>query len=164
MKAENKSIQVVIETPKGSVEKYAYKKKTGFFQLKKILPTGMVFPYDFGFIPHTKGQDGDPLDIIVISEFHSFPGIMIECRLVGGFKARQGKTKSKLVKNDRFIAIPLASAIFKDLTDWKNIPETIIKALEDFFINYNKEEGKIFKTTGYLSAAKAFKKIKRQTL
>jgi inorganic pyrophosphatase len=158
------SIRVIIETPKGSTEKYAYEKDTGFFLLKKILPAGMVFPYDFGFIPGTHGQDGDPLDIIVLSEFHSFPGVVIECRLVGGFKAKQGKENKNKEENDRFLAIPVASAIFQHLTDWKKVPPSIVKELEDFFVNYNKAEHKVFKTKGYLTADAAWRKIKKQMI
>src|SRR5882724_761988 len=83
------SIDVVIETPKGSAQKYDYDPSTHFFKLKKILPSGMMFPYDFGFIPGTRGEDGDPLDIIVISEFQSFPGCKMKCRVIGGIKAEQ---------------------------------------------------------------------------
>lgn len=68
------SIEIVVETPKGSAQKYDYDPKSRFFKMSKILPSGMVFPYDFGFVPDTKGEDGDPLDMIVISEFNSFPG------------------------------------------------------------------------------------------
>ncbi|HMG83849.1 MAG TPA: inorganic diphosphatase [Ferruginibacter sp.] len=93
-----KIINVVIETPKGSAQKYDYDKKTGFFKLEKILPAGMVFPYDFGFIPDTKGEDGDPLDVLVFSEFCSFPGCMIECRLIGGIKAEQSKEADSKIK------------------------------------------------------------------
>src|ERR1700760_5120369 len=104
------SVEVVIETPKGSSQKYDYVPNTPFFKLKKILPSGTVFPYDFGFIPDTKGEDGDPLDIIVISEFNSFPGIMIKCRIIGGIKAEQStKDAKKMIRNDRFIAIPKCS-------------------------------------------------------
>ena len=61
-------MKVVIETPKGSAQKYDYDFNDHFFDLKKILPAGMMFPYDFGFIPGTKGMDGDPLDVILISK------------------------------------------------------------------------------------------------
>src|ERR1700743_668040 len=97
------SIDVVIETPKGSVQKYDYDDKTHFFKMSKILPSGMVFPYDFGFIPDTKGEDGDPLDVIVISEFNSFPGVMIKCRVIGGIKAKQSEEDGKMIRNDRFL-------------------------------------------------------------
>jgi inorganic pyrophosphatase len=67
--ASSKTIRVVVETPKGSTEKYAYDKKTGFFELKKILPSGMIFPFDFGFIPDTKGDDGDHLIFLSCPNF-----------------------------------------------------------------------------------------------
>jgi len=160
----NEIFRVVIETPKGSAEKYAYEEDTGFFLMKKILPAGMVFPYDFGFIPGTRGGDGDPLDILILSEFHSFPGVAMDCRIVGGFGARQGKTKAGMEENDRFIAIPSVSTTFGQIRDWNKIPPIIVKELENFFVNYNKEEQKDFKVKGYLTAAQAIRKIKKRTL
>src|SRR3954468_1566922 len=106
-----KPIDIVIETPRGSAQKYDYDPKSGFFRLKKILPAGMAFPYDFGFIPNTKGEDGDPLDAIVISEFKSFTGCLLECRIVGCIQAEQTE-KKQTVRNDRFLAIPLVSPTF----------------------------------------------------
>jgi inorganic pyrophosphatase len=93
MKAE--LLTVVVETPKGSTEKYNYDQEQHFLKLKKILPAGMVFPYDFGFIPNTKGEDGDPLDIIIISEFKSFPGCRMDCRIAGAILAEQDEKKEK---------------------------------------------------------------------
>ncbi len=141
-------VDVVIETPKGSAQKYDYDPASHFFKLKKILPSGMVFPYDFGFIPDTKGEDGDPLDVIVISEFCSFPGIMIKCRIIGGIKAEQSeeKGKKKLIRNDRFLAIPKCSNIFEKIRTISDLPDNILNELEQFFINYNRIEGKEFKT------------------
>lgn len=156
---ESALLKVVIETPKGSCEKFAYDKRSGFFMLKKILPPGMVFPYDFGFIPDTRGKDGDPLDILVLSEFHSFPGCMMECRLLGGIKARQGHDSKDMIRNDRYIAIPRESKSYNDIAHIDHLPAPMIRSLEDFFINYNKEEGKLFKPLGYVSSGKAWKQI-----
>lgn len=64
---------VVIETPKGSRNKYAYDPKEHIFELKKVLPAGMAFPYDFGFVPSTRGGDGDPLDVLVLMDEPAFP-------------------------------------------------------------------------------------------
>src|SRR5215831_16272445 len=97
-----KAIDIIIETPKRSSEKYAFDKKSGHFKLNKILPTGMMFPFDFGFIPDTKGGDGDPLDALVFSEFKSFPGCMLECRPIGAIIAEEISKKEK-VRNDRFL-------------------------------------------------------------
>src|ERR1700744_5760638 len=140
-------VDVVIETPKGSAQKYDYVPDTPFFKLSKILPSGMVFPYDFGFIPKTKGEDGDPLDVIVISEFNSFPGVIIKCRVIGGITAEQSEEKGskKMIRNDRFLAIPKCSNIFQDVEKMADLPKQITDNLEDFFIDYNKLEGKKFK-------------------
>jgi len=154
-------VNVVIETPKGSAQKYDYDEKSHFFKLKKILPSGMVFPYDFGFIPDTKGEDGDPLDVIVISEFNSFPGCMMKCRIIGGLMAEQSKEKGKkqLIRNDRFVAIPDCSNIFEKVKNLSDLPEEITSQLEDFFINYNKIEGKEFKALKKMEAKEAKKCI-----
>src|SRR5882762_8155402 len=155
-------VDVVIETPKGSAQKYNYDEKTHFFKLKKILPSGMVFPYDFGFIPDTKGEDGDPLDVIVISEFCSFPGCMIKCRIIGGIMAEQSKDKGKkeMIRNDRFLAIPKCSNIFEKIKTLSDLPDNITDELQDFFIDYNKIEGKVFKALKKLEAKEAQKIIK----
>ena len=154
-------ITAIIETPRGSTEKYDYDEKSGFFKLKKILPSGMMFPYDFGFIPGTKGEDGDPLDIIIISEFHSFPGCMMDCRLIGVLKAVQTEKKKK-IRNDRFIAIPVQSTTFKKIETANNLSHNTVEELEQFFINYNKAEGKTFKPLNMLSAKEAIKLLKKQ--
>lgn len=148
------TVDLVIETPKGSAQKYDYDPSSHFFKLKKILPSGMVFPYDFGFIPDTLGEDGDPLDIIMISEFASFPGCIVECKIIGGFKAEQSEEegKKKMIRNDRFLSIPKCSQIFKNVKSLDDLPDDIITQLEDFFIDYNKIEGKVFHVLEKLDA------------
>jgi inorganic pyrophosphatase len=153
-------IDVVIETPKGSAEKYDYDPKTHFFKMKKILPSGMVFPYDFGFIPDTQGEDGDPLDVIVISEFNSFPGVMIRCRLIGGIKADQSDEEGKkMIRNDRFLAVPKCSNIFDNIRSINDLPKKIIDQLEEFFVDYNKLEGKKFKALEKMNPKEAQRSI-----
>jgi inorganic pyrophosphatase len=157
-------VDVVIETPKGSAQKYDYVPNTPFFKLKKILPSGMVFPYDFGFIPKTKGEDGDPLDVIVVSEFNSFPGIIIKCRIIGGIKAEQSEEKNskKMIRNDRFLAIPKCSTIFQHVEKMDDLPKQIIEDLEEFFVDYNKLEGKKFIALDRLSAKEVERLITEQ--
>src|SRR5436190_13745035 len=110
-KAHNTTI--VIETPRGSVEKYGYSPELRAFEFTKLLPLGMVMPFDFGFVPGTKAEDGDPLDAIVLSEFQSFPGCVVNCRIIGIMLAKQsaGEPKTpdhrRLVRNDRLLAVPL---------------------------------------------------------
>ena len=153
------TITVVVETPKGSAQKYDYDPDNKGFKLKKIMPAGMVFPFDFGFIPHTLGEDGDPLDIIIISEFQSFPGCIMDCRIIGGITAEQTE-KGKTIRNDRFISIPEVSQMFAHVKEIKDIPRDVINQLETFFINYNELEGKKFKPLKRLNAQQAFKLIK----
>jgi len=150
-------ITVVIETPKGSTEKYDYDPERRFFKLKKILPAGMVFPYDFGFVPQTKGEDGDPLDIIVISEFKSFPGCLMECRLIGAIAAEQKSKDQKKIRNDRFLAIPKQAKLFSNIKSIEDLPEEILNELEHFFVAYNEVEGKVFKPLKRLNAKDAYK-------
>lgn len=158
------TVDVIVETPKGSAQKYDYVPNTPFFKMKKILPSGMVFPYDFGFIPKTRGEDGDPLDVIVISEFQSFPGVIMKCRIIGGIKAEQSKQKNsdKLIRNDRFLAIPKCSNIFQDVEKMEDLPGQITDQLEAFFADYNKLEGKKFKALDKMGPREAQKLIEGQ--
>lgn len=158
------NVDVIIETPKGSTQKYDYIPNTPFFKLKKILPSGMAFPYDFGFIPKTQGEDGDPLDVIVISEFNSFPGIIIKCRIIGGIKAEQSveKNSKKLIRNDRFLAVPKCSGIFEKVENLEDLPKHITDQLEEFFVDYNKLEGKKFKALGKIGPKQAQRMIQKQ--
>ena len=154
-------IDVMIETPRGSAEKYDYVPELHLFKLKKVMPRGMVFPYDFGLIPGTKGDDGDPLDMIVISEFHSFPGCLVKCRVIGGIAAEQSEKKDsdKVIRNDRFMAIPKVSKVFEKIESIKDLPGAMIDELEEFFINYNKIEGKKFKVLSVINEKEALKAI-----
>lgn len=150
---------VIIETPKGSSCKYSYDKKTASFMLAKMLPVGMVFPYDFGFIPGTKGEDGDPLDIIVISEMHTFPGCRMKCRIIGCMKASQKEKDGKKVRNDRFLAVPEEAIMYSHVTNYRQFPAVVIQQLEDFFIQYNKLSDKKFVPLGMVGPKNARGKL-----
>jgi inorganic pyrophosphatase len=86
---------VVVETPKGSRNKYAFHPDNRVFELKKVLPAGMALPYDFGFLPSTKGGDGDPLDVLVLMDEPAFPGCVLKCRVIGVIEGEQGNKKKK---------------------------------------------------------------------
>lgn len=153
------TITVIVETPKGSNAKFNYDAHYNAYKLKKLLPQGMVFPFDFGFIPGTKAEDGDPLDVMVISEIKSFPGCVMDCRLIGALAANQTE-KNKTFRNDRLFAVPLASKQYENTRLLKQLPKKILNELEHFFINYNEMEGKKFKPLQYLNAQQAQKLIK----
>ncbi len=160
-----KTLQVIIETPKGSNQKYHYDENTHFFHLKKILPVGMIFPFDFGFLPGTKGEDGDPLDVLVISELCNFPGSVVECRLIGGFKAVQSSKDlaGKKIRNDRFFAIPVLSLLYREVQNLPDLPAQMIKETEDFFVQYNKLERKSFLVLENMGTKEATKLISKNS-
>ena len=107
-------LRVVIETPKGSRNKFAFNPDEHIFELKKVLPAGMAFPYDFGFVPSTRADDGDPIDVLVLMDEPAFPGCVLECRPIGVIEGEQGDKKDK-VRNDRVVAVQ------KDSHSWADI-------------------------------------------
>ena len=91
---EDGDVQVVVETPRGSRAKFAYDPKLETFALSKSLLTGLTYPHDWGFVPSTKADDGDPLDIMVIHDAATFPGVVLACRVIGILQIEQ-KSKRK---------------------------------------------------------------------
>jgi inorganic pyrophosphatase len=154
---QSTTVTAMIESPKGSNQKFDYDPAEKRFKLSKILPAGMVFPFDFGMIPGTRGGDGDPLDIMVISEGAAFPGCLVDCRIIGALKAEQTERNGDKVRNDRFIGIPDVSQLFSEIRSLEELPQTITSQLDAFFKNYNEQAGKKFKVTARLSARQAAK-------
>lgn len=154
---EQKTITAMIESPKGCSQKFDFEPKTQRFKLNKILPAGLVFPFDFGMIPGTKGEDGDPLDIIVLSESGTFPGCLVDCRIIGALTAEQTERNGDTVRNDRFIGVPTVAQLFSEVRTLVQLPEAVLNQLEAFFRNYNEQAGKQFKVVARLDAAQAGK-------
>jgi inorganic pyrophosphatase len=129
-------LDVMIETPKGSRNKFKYEPATRCFRLSKILPHGMIFPYDFGFVPETRGEDEDPIDVLVLIEEPTFPGCVLDCRLIGVIEARQREKGGKPKRNDRLIAVASQSIIFARVNQLRDLDVFILKNIEGFFVNY----------------------------
>jgi inorganic pyrophosphatase len=134
-------MDIIIETPKGSRQKYTYDKDKKLFRLKKVLSPGLVFPFDFGFIPGTQGQDGDPLDVMVLSEYQGFPGCIMDVRIVGCLQASQ-TTGRKTYRNDRFIGVLEQSTVYDRITTIEELPTALIDSIKLFFSTYLATEGK----------------------
>lgn len=156
-------MDIIIETPKGSNLKYTWDKPLRLFKIRKKLAEGLVFPFDSGFIPGTKGEDGDPLDIMVIAEFSTFPGCVMDCRLIGCIQAMQSAGHKK-VRNDRYLAIAEHSESFKKIRSIEQLPEQILTDIESFIINYISAEGKEISLSGNLGAQQATELLKRSSL
>jgi inorganic pyrophosphatase len=144
---KNGICRAIIETPKGFRNKFDYDPETGLFMLGGLLPEGMMFPFDFGFIPSTLGGDGDPLDIMVLMDAPAHVGCLIEVRIIGIITAEQsedGKTET----NDRLLGVAVHSYDHEDLKSINEVSKTLLNQVEAFFVSYNKQRGKKFEITG----------------
>src|ERR1700728_1031205 len=130
---EDGNLHVVVETPRRSRAKFTYDRKLETFTLSKSLLTGLTYPHDWGFVPSTKADDGDPLDIMVIHDAATFPGIVLTCRIIGILQIEQ-KSKGKAVRNDRLFAVPRRSHSEQGLRDVRGISTPMREELEKFFI------------------------------
>ena len=128
---------VIIETPRGSRNKYKYDEKKGRMKFSKVLPEGMMFPYDFGFIPDTRAKDGDPLDALVLGDEPMFPGCEVECRIIGVLRANQ-REKGKENRNDRLIAVAVGSILYARVDQLSDLEPTVLQQIEQFFTNYQR--------------------------
>jgi inorganic pyrophosphatase len=151
-------LRVVIETPKGCRNKYAYDPELEAICLRKLLPEGMVFPCDFGFIPQTSGEDGAPLDVLVLMDESTWPGCVVGCRLIGVMEAQQTESGERR-RNDRFIAVAQASLTFQHIRRPEDLPAWFMEQIEAFFMSYNKLEGKRFKPLRLAGTGPALKLI-----
>jgi len=161
--AESGDLNVVIETPKGSRNKYAYDEKLGLFVMKGVLAVGHSFPFDFGFIPQTKGGDGDPLDVLILMDEPAFVGCLILARLIGIIEANQTERDGKTERNDRLLAVASNSRVHEDVKSINDLNANLIDEIEHFFISYNEAKGKKFAPIGRFGAIKA-KKIVEEGL
>ena len=152
--------QVIIETPRNSRNKYKFDEKTSRIKLSKVLPEGMIFPYDFGFIPGTKAEDGDALDVLVLSDEPMFPGCEVQCRLIGVLKAKQ-KEKGKENRNDRIIAVAEGSVLYGGIKQLSDLDSAVLSQIEAFFTNYQKVRDIEFKVLQRGDVSSAIKIVER---
>ena len=150
---------VIIETPKGSRNKYAFDPDERIFSLTKVLPAGMEFPYDFGFIPSTLGGDGDPLDALVLMDEPAFPGCRLSCRPVGIIEGEQGEKKDA-ERNDRIVCVEKGNHSYTHVKRIDDLGKTFQKELEDFFVNYHELSGEPYRILGIKGPAQALRQIK----
>lgn len=153
------ALRIVIETPKGSRNKYSYDPDCDCMQLSTVLPEGMVFPYDFGFIPSTLGEDGDPLDILILMEAPVVPGCVVRTRLIGGIEARQKEKGEDWVENDRLIAVATHAQTYQEAKTIDDLRPHLVEEITEFFVDYNKLRGRKFKPGEAIGPRKARERI-----
>ena len=157
--AEDNDVHVVIETPRGSRAKLAYDPKLEVFALSKSLLTGLTYPHDWGFVPSTRSDDGDPLDIMVVHDAATFPGLVLTCRVIGILEIAQ-KSNGKSERNDRLFAVPRRSHSELALDDVQDLSKPIQEELEKFFIATDELQDKKLEIIGWKGPKTALKKIR----
>ena len=155
-------INVIIDTPRGSQNKYAFNSEYGLFKLSGLLSAGHTFPFDFGFIPNTVNGDDDNVDVLVLTDEPTFVGCWTQCRLIGGYAARQTERNEREdFRNDRLLAIEKHSLNFGGVSEIDELDETLIEQLEHFYVSYNESKGKKFEVIKRLDAKKAADLVKK---
>lgn len=148
-------LYAIIEIPKGSRNKYEYSKSAGIFKLDRVLYSPFVYPADYGFVPQTYFEDGDPLDILVMMNQPTFVGCLIECRPLGMLRmVDSGEPDSKI------LAVPTDDPYFKHYTSLKDVSPHYLKEVEHFFQAYKTLQGKVCETSGWADVEETHATIK----
>jgi len=152
-------LRAVIEAPRGRANKLKFKPDLGVFELHNVLPLGCVFPFDFGFVPGTLGEDGDPLDVLVVMDEPTSPGVVVPCRLVGVVEASQRPVKAargeRARRNDRLVAIADKSHRHAHCRSLGDLGDDLVGEMERFFVFYNEQKGVRFTPLRRAGAAAA---------
>lgn len=159
VKGEDCIVHGIIETVRGSPHKYALKSAYGIIALKEVLGEGLHWPFDYGFIPQTLGDDGDPLDLLFLSEDPTFSGCMVEARILGSIRLKKNG-----VENDRFIGAPLRMPARRqptdDYDDLSDLPRAELDVICKFLEEYPEQEGNVIELIGPVQATQAMKNLR----
>ena len=155
---KKRECRVIVETPKGRRNKFKYESDLQSFSLGGLLPEGLSFPFDFGFVPSTLAEDGDPLDVMILMDEPAHVGCVLTVRLIGVIEAEQSQN-GKTTKNDRLIGVAVHSYGHENIQSIGEVNKSVLDQVEEFFISYNKSRGKKFKVTGVHGPSKAVKRL-----
>lgn len=144
------AMNVIIEIPKGSKNKYEIDKKTGMIALDRVMHTAQDYPFDYGFVPQTLWDDGDALDVLVLTTYPLAPGILVRCRPVAILSMIDGGEK-----DDKVIAVPTEDPRFDTVKDVSDVNPHTLKEIEHFFATYKKIQNKEVETNGFEGAETA---------
>jgi inorganic pyrophosphatase len=148
-------IDVIVEIPRGSQNKYELDKESGMIKLDRVLHSPFKYSWDYGFIPQTLADDGDPADGLIIMTEGSFPGVLVPSRPIGIMHMVDSGEQ-----DDKIICVAAKDPQFKDMRDLKDLPKSEVAKIRKFFSNYKKKEGKTTEVTGFEDAAAAKRYIK----
>lgn len=153
--AESGLLNAVVETVQGSRNKFTFDETRGLYYLSGVLPAGASFPYEFGFVPSTLGGDGDPLDVLLLTDDRTFPGCLVPARLIGAITAEQVEKDGAVEKNDRLLAVASESHDHAEVRTLADLGDRRLDEIEHFFVSYNEQKGKVFRPTGRVGARAA---------
>jgi inorganic pyrophosphatase len=155
-------LNVVIDTPKGFRNQYRFDEQRGQWRLRKVLPRDLRFPYDFGFLPSTRGEDDDPLDVLVLMDEAAFPGCVVPARLLGVVEAEQTE-HGKTVRNDRLIAAVETASNPAPFHCLEQVSRQRLDDIERFFVAYYRVEGRQFRLLGRRGTRHAWALVEQAT-
>lgn len=148
--------RAVVETPKGRRNKFNYDPEIQAFTLGGLLPEGLSFPYDFGFIPSTVAEDGDPVDVVILMDEPAHVGCVLDVRIIGVIEATQTES-GQTVTNNRLVAVAVHSYNHQHIHSISDVNKSTLQQVEEFFVSYNKSRGKKFKVLGLHGPKRALK-------
>jgi len=155
---DDDNILAVVEAAADSRCKFKYSREWGVFALHSVLPTGTAFPHAFGFIPSTLGDDGDAVDIVVLTDEAPPVGTIVPCRIVANLKAYQ-KEKGKRIRNDRLLGVAACSERYAKVHHRSDVEKTVLDRIAQFFAFYHREQGKTFEPAGWSGRKAALKAV-----
>lgn len=150
------AINVIVEIPKGSKNKYEIDKATGLIALDRAMHTSQDYPFDYGFVPQTLWDDDDALDVIILTTYSLSPGVLVRVRPVGLLNMIDGGEK-----DDKVLAVPVSDPRWDDVTDLTDINKHTLKEIKHFFTTYKQLQGKEIDISGYKKADAAVTAFKR---
>lgn len=139
-----KEINVIVEVPKHSKNKYEIDKETGLIALDRAMHTAQDYPFDYGFVPQTLWDDGDALDVVLLTTYPLFPGILVDARPVAVMHMIDGGDG-----DDKVIAVPMNDPRWDHVRDLSDINKHTIKEMEHFFTTYKKIQNKVVEVSGF---------------
>lgn len=145
------ALRVFVEAPRGSSLKLEYDPHLRVFTVSRELPLGVLYPFDWGFIPGTRGDDGDPLDALALHHSSTYPGVLLPCRILGMVEIVQRERKGTPEVNNRIIATPRWHTALEELKEARDLPKVAREQLERFFLTTATMTGKRLKIKGWAS-------------
>jgi inorganic pyrophosphatase len=160
---ETHLVNILIDTPKAAPFKLKFDEEAKVFRVHKAMPLGFVFPFNFGFVPSTRGGDGDPLDVLLLTNFVLPTGALILGKLIAVLEAEQVDRNQKQ-RNDRLIAIPVEVRSHEPMLPVVAFSSGLKKAVSEFFVKYNELQGRTFRPLRYAGPSRAIRIVRKASL